>query len=152
MKATVCAFALLTAFGLAFTAAAQMPAGSAGECKDGTYSSAWSKRGACAGHGGVKDWYGEKKMEATMPGAAAPRAGMDHQQKDASKRSAESIGTLNTTAAAGGGTGKVWADTSSKVYHCETDKWYGKTNRGGYLSEEEAKAKGYHADHGKSCK
>jgi hypothetical protein len=102
MKATVCAFALLTAFGLAFTAAAQVPAGSTGECKDGTCSSASSKRGAGAGHGGVKDGYSEKKMEATTPGAAAPRVGMDNQdhEKDASKRPAESTGTPSATAAA----------------------------------------------------
>ena len=43
---------------------AQAPAGSTGECKDGTFTTAESKRGACAGHGGVKSWFvTDKKAE-----------------------------------------------------------------------------------------
>lgn len=55
------------------------------------------------------------------------------------------------TAAPGGGPGMVWVNSGSKVYHCSTDKWYGKTKHGEYLSEADAKAKGNHAEHGKAC-
>lgn len=66
--------------------------------------------------------------------------------KPAAKTAAE-----RTEPAAGGGAGKVWVNTASNVYHCEGTRWYGKTKKGEYMSEAEAKAKNAHADHGKAC-
>lgn len=76
----------------------------------------------------------------TAPAAAAPAA-----------TPAAKVAAPATAAPAGGGDGKVWVNTKSKVYHCEGSKSYGKTKVGEYMTEVDAKAKGHHADHGKVC-
>ena len=132
------------------------PAGTMGMCNDGTYSSSAEKKGACRGHKGVKDWYEGAALGApattttTTTGAPpAPAAPITTTRKT----SATSVGTPSTPMAtqAGGGAGQVWANDRTKVYHCNGDKWYGKTKHGEYMSVGDAKAKGFHADHGKAC-
>jgi len=54
-------------------------------------------------------------------------------------------------AAPGGGAGKVWANDETKVYHCVGDRYYGKTTKGEYMTEADAKAKGMLASHNKAC-
>jgi hypothetical protein len=120
---------------------ASAPAGSTALCKDGTSYSGASKKGACAGHKGVKTWYGASG--AAAGGASAPAG--------AAPAVAPVAASSAKPAAAGGGPGQVWVNTSTKVYHCPTDKYYGKTKSGAYMTEADAKAKGFHADHGKAC-
>ena len=141
------------------TAAA--PAGSTALCKDGSYFSGETKRGACRGHKGIQEWYGTsgaataaaptpasamptRAAPAAPPAAAAPATTAGHAAPPAA-----SAGTR--AAAPGGGAGQVWVNSESMVYHCPGDRYYGKTKHGEYMSEANAKAKGDHAARGKSC-
>lgn len=88
----------------------------------------------------------------SAPAAApAPAAPMAKPAAPMAKPAAAPAAKTPTTAAAGGGDGKVWVNSSSKTYHCEGTKYYGKTKAGEYMTEADAKAKGNHADHGKAC-
>jgi hypothetical protein len=140
----------------AAAAPAGAPAGSMGLCNDGTYSNSPEKRGACGGHKGVKEWFEENSSaKSAMSERAAPPAASSTttapSQRPPSPAVAGRTSGPATEPAAGGGAGKVWVNTSTKVYHCSGDKYYGKTKHGEYLSEADAKGKGYHADHGKAC-
>ena len=138
---------VIAALGIASMAAAQAPAGATGICKDGSYSEAESKKGACARHGGVKEWFpnpAATEKAASTPTVKGGTKAAPSVAPSPSNRPAE-------TAAAGGGPGQVWVNTRSKVYHCQGDKWYGKTMKGEYMTEAAAKAAGSHADHGKGC-
>jgi hypothetical protein len=135
-------------------ALAQAPAGSTGQCKDGTYTTAPSKKGACRGHKGVQTWYAASAAPAAAPmvaktaaPAAPPTAPMTAPAKAPAKH--ESMAPMQQ--AAGGGPGMVWENTSTKVYHCPGTRYYGKTKEGKYMSEADAKASGAHADHGTAC-
>jgi hypothetical protein len=171
---------------------AQAPAGSTGQCKDGTYTSVEKKRGACAGHKGVKEWFGAEakseaksaksaKSEAKATGAkseskatgakseakdsgamtppattgaiapAAPAAAARPSGSMSAASSGKAAQGMRAEAAPGGGAGKVWVNTSTHVYHCTGDEWYGKTKSGEYMSEAAAKAAGAHAARGKAC-
>jgi hypothetical protein len=147
------------------TAPADAPAGTTAQCKDGSWFSGAEKKGACSGHKGIKDWYGaadDKKAtaapaKAETPKADAPKtAAAPAPAKEASTKTQSARKTPtkaeDIVAKPGGGPGLVWVNESSKVYHCQGDKWYGKTKQGEYMSEADAKAKGIKADHGKACK
>lgn len=153
---------LVSAFAMAqATPPAGAPAGATGLCRDGTYWTGATKRGACHGHKGVQDWYAatDSSGAAAAPAAAAPPAAATTPAPAAPAATAAPAaaaksggGPAPTVAqAAGGGPGLVWVNTKTNVYHCSTDKWYGKTKSGEYMSEADAIAKGDHADHGKAC-
>ena len=139
---------------------AAAPAGTTGLCKDGSYWSGPTKSGACSGHKGVKAWYGATTAAASTTAAPAaavpappPAAATPPPPAPAAKPAPTTKANFTpaATAAPGGGPGLVWANNKSKVYHCSTDKWYGKTKDGQYLSEADAKAKGFKPENGKAC-
>jgi hypothetical protein len=171
--ATTLALCIATAAGAAAPAGA--PAGTTGQCNDGSWYSGATKKGACHGHKGVKEWYGAddsaamksatpatptttpapatmppqtfpKSTPQSMPNAQTPTAGTQ-----TGTRPTLPGGTSPKPAAAGGGAGKVWVNSTSKVYHCPNDRYYGTTKNGEYMSESDAVAKGNRPAHGKGC-
>lgn len=103
-------------------------------CKDGTPYSGATLKGACRGHGGV-----DKKAAAASPSTKITPL----------PQSAKT--PVPAQAAVGGGAGQVWVNSSTKVYHCQGDRYYGKTKKGEYMSETDAQAKGFHGSRGKAC-
>ena len=77
---------------------------------------------------------------ATTPAAPAekPKTSSAGKSHDTSKSS-------TTEARVPPEKGMVWVNTSSKVYHKEGDRWYGKTKEGKFMTEADAIKEGYHA-------
>ena len=136
---------------------AAAPAAAAGSqtfvCKDGTSISATTSKGACKGHKGI-----DKEATAKPGAAAAPAtAAMPAKAAPAAAAPAAAPATKTTKAAPatapapGGGPGQVWVNESTKVYHCQGDRYYGTTKSGKYMTQADAKAAGMHASHNKEC-
>lgn len=53
--------------------------------------------------------------------------------------------------APGAAPNKVWLNTSTNVYHCPGDRFYGRTKEGSYMTEAQAKSKGAHGPRGETC-
>ena len=135
-------------------APAGAPSGATGLCNDGTYYTGATKKGACRGHKGVKDWYAATAAStapAAPAAAAVPAAPAAPAPPAPPAKPAPKMAAAPTAAAAGGGPGMVWVNSPTKVYHCSDDRWYGKTKSGEYMTEAAAKAAGYRVDHGKAC-
>jgi hypothetical protein len=175
MKVHSCIIAFALGVGMCQFAIAQAPAGapagSTGQCKDGSYSNAPKKMGACRGHKGVQQWFADASAPAaptkttksasaapaaaSTPAPAAPAASPAAPAPAPAAAPARtpkaSSSMANTTAAPGGGPGMVWVNTPTNVYHCSGSRYYGKTKEGKYMTEAQAKAAGAHPDHGKGC-
>ena len=123
------------------------PTGATGLCKDGSYWTGSTKQGACRGHKGVQTWYAATTTAAPATTTAAPA----QPPAAAAPTRAAAPARTTTPSVAGGGSGQVWVNTPSKVYHCPGDRWYGKTKAGSYMTEQAAIAAGDRPDHGKAC-
>jgi len=74
--------------------------------------------------------------EANSPNtAAAPEA-------SSGPKKTKTAGNSSPEIAAAQGSGKVWVNLDSGIYH-KNGRWYGKTKNGKFMSEAEAKAAGY---------
>lgn len=139
-------------------APAGAPAGATGLCNDGTYYSGATKKGACRGHQGVKEWYGAPADSGKVTPATGAASAPATSSKSATSAPAPAESAPETAPKSGakapvpgGGADKVWLNTASNVYHCPGTRYYGTTKAGAYMTEAEAKAKGAHPDHGKPC-
>lgn len=107
-------------------------------CKDGEKITVQTTRGACNGHGGI-----DKKASAKLE--TKHEAKRETRHDEVSTRASGAAGTSRA------GSDKVWVNEASGVYHCRGDRWYGKTQRGEYMTEAQAKDKGFRPDHDKAC-
>ncbi len=132
-------------------APASAPAGATGMCKDGSYWTGATKKGACHGHKGIQIWYAAAAPAGGTPATAVAPAPAAEAAVAPAPAAPKVAAATPPVPAPGGGAGQVWVNTSSKVYHCPSDRFYGKTKNGAYMTEADAIAKGNRADHGKAC-
>ena len=76
------------------------PANATAQCKDGTYSTAKTKSGACSNHGGVGTWYADEKGAKTDTKAGAADTKAAAKAAKADTKADTKVATADTKAAA----------------------------------------------------
>jgi hypothetical protein len=102
---------------------------------DTTSTSAKSKRKRKA------DTSGTAAPAATTP--ATPAASAPAAKTTKGKAPTPVANASDADIAAAKSSGKVWVNAETKVYH-KGGQWYGKTKKGQFMTEDEAKKAGYH--------
>lgn len=46
---------------------------------------------------------------------------------------------------------KVWVNTNSGTFHCPGTRWYGKTQQGEFMTQKQAREKGFHPAANHAC-
>ncbi|MEP6715916.1 MAG: helix-hairpin-helix domain-containing protein [Terriglobia bacterium] len=103
-----------------------------------------------AGAGGAVQ---AQQMPVPAPRSSAPTAGIQPSPQQSvsprtpapSPRNPQSSRMQGTQTAPSSGSGMVWVNEETKVFHREGDQWYGKTKKGAYMSEADAVHSGYRA-------
>jgi hypothetical protein len=85
---------------------------------------------------------GSAAATAPTPAPSAPAA---KSPSSSAAKSTEAAKPSTTQAQVPPVKGMVWVNTSSKVFHYEGDRWYGKTKEGKFMTEADAIKAGYQA-------
>jgi hypothetical protein len=112
------------------------PKNATAQCKDGSYSTAKTKQGACSKHGGVQTWFADEKPPTTAAPksgtASTPQTANDAPKTPAPKTPAPGTATKNASGAPGNATAKCKDGTYSYAkqhsgacsHHGGVAEWY----------------------------
>lgn len=87
---------------------------------------------------------------AVALGVGVPEPGR-HASGDATRASGRERVHADTSRPAPRRSPRVWANKRSRIYHCPGSKWYGIGKNGHWMTEAQAKTKGYRGAYNRAC-